>query len=106
MQRLYSILFLAALCAAGCAPTKEDYRNDFVKGCVNRFAKDSTVASTEGRKWVEDFCNCVGDQLNTQMDAGQWRLFNKSGDTSLSQFHAYIETCINNFNKNKLNPVK
>lgn len=80
-----------------CKPTREDYRRDFVKGCVNRYAKDSTVASTEGRKMVEDYCNCMGDKLNAKMDAEQWRTFNKSSDTTLSEFRESLQPCIRDF---------
>jgi hypothetical protein len=84
---------------ASCRPTKDDYRQDFVKGCVNKFAKDSTVASTQGRLLVEDYCNCLGDKLNDNMDADQWRQFNKKGDTTLSEFRNPIDMCKQDFRK-------
>ena len=104
----YKISLIAALCMVvllGCKPTKDDYRRDFVKGCVNRYAKDSMVASTEGRKWVESYCNCMGDQLNAQMNADQWRTFNKSGDTTLSGYRQLLQPCIEDFQK-KLSGLK
>lgn len=100
MQRLLCFSSLLILIFfSSCKPTKEDYRHDFVKGCVNRYAKDSTVANTEGRKMVEAYCNCMGDQLNAKMDADLWRSFNKSGDTSLSEYKPFIEPCIEDFKK-------
>jgi len=90
------------LVSAGCKPSREDYRRDFVKGCVNRYAKDSTVASTEGRKLVESYCNCMGDKLNAKMNADQWRTFNKSGDTTLSEFRNDLQPCIEDFQKKLL----
>ena len=103
---MQKILFaLLAITFVACKPTKEDYRRDFVKGCVNRYAKDSTVANTQGRKMVEDYCNCMGDQLNAKMDAGQWRTFNRSNDTTLSQFRESLQPCIEDFQK-KLSTLK
>lgn len=96
---------LTSLVFVSCKPTKDDYRRDFVKGCVNRFAKDSTVANTEGRILVEKYCNCMGDQLNAHMNAGQWRTFNKIGDTTLSAYKPFIEPCIEDFQK-KLSTLK
>ncbi len=97
---MQKILFVfLAISFVACKPSKDDYRRDFVKGCVNRYAKDSTVASTEGRKLVEKYCNCMGDQLNANMDADQWRTFNKSNDTTLSQFRASLQPCIEDFQK-------
>lgn len=98
-----TIWALLPFIAIACKPTKEDYRKDFVKGCVNKYAKDSTVASTEGRKLVETYCNCMGDQLNAKMDAGQWRTFNKSNDTSLSQFDALLQPCKDEFLEKRAN---
>jgi hypothetical protein len=100
---LIAILLIAAL--TSCKPTKDDYRKDFVKGCVNRYAKDSTVANIEGRKYVEEFCSCMGDQLNAKMDADQWRTFNKEGDTTLAAFKPVIEPCANEFRK-KVSAIK
>lgn len=80
-----------------CQPSKDAYRKDFVKGCVNRYAKDSTVASTEGRKLVEEYCSCMGDKLNAKMDADQWRTFNKSNDTTLSRFKEDLLPCTEDF---------
>lgn len=102
MHKQLAVVFLGLITFTGCVPTRDDYRKDYVKGCVNRYAKDSTVASTEGRKIVEEYCNCLGDKLNLRMDAEQWRNFNKSGDTSLAHFYPYIESCIDNFQKNKV----
>ncbi|PSK88032.1 hypothetical protein [Taibaiella chishuiensis] len=96
------IVFVAALSLASCQPTKDDYRKDFVKGCVNRYAKDSSVASVPGRKLVEEYCNCVGDNLNAQMDASQWRTFNKSDDTSMSKYQSYIRPCREDFERKKV----
>lgn len=98
-----AVLLLAVF--ASCQPTKDDYRRDFVKGCVNSYAKDSAVANTEGRKLVEVYCNCMGDQLNAQMNADQWRTFNKSGDTTLSAYKSFIEPCKEDFQK-KLSALK
>ncbi|WP_118972747.1 hypothetical protein [Taibaiella koreensis] len=92
----------AILIVTGCKPSREAYRRDFVKGCVNRYAKDSTVASVEGRKAVEAYCNCMGDKLNAKMDANQWRTFNKSGDTTLSEFRQDLQPCIEDFQKKLL----
>jgi|GEM_PF-999068 len=98
MNRILVLLCLLSVLAS-CRPTKDDYRNDFVKGCVNRYAKDSSVASTEGRKLVEAYCNCIGDKLNAEMDADQWRTFNKSADTSLSRFRQVLAPCKDDFEK-------
>jgi hypothetical protein len=98
-----AVLLLVVL--ASCKPSKDDYRRDFVKGCVNSYAKDSTVANTEGRKLVEVYCNCIGDQLNAQMSADQWKTFNKSGDTTLSAYKQFIEPCKEDFQK-KLSKLK
>lgn len=100
LNRITAFAIAAILILASCKPTREDYRRDFVKGCVNRYAKDSAVASTEGRKMVEAYCNCMGDQLNAKMDAGQWRTFNKSNDTTLSRFRQSLQPCIEDFQKN------
>jgi len=99
MQKLIIPFFLVSFCLAACAPTKEDYRKDFVKGCVNSYAKDSSVANEKGRAYVEEYCNCVGDQMNAQMSAEQWREFNKSGDTALSRFRDVIAPCKETFIK-------
>jgi hypothetical protein len=90
---------IAALSLCSCAPTGEDYRRDFVKGCVNKYAKDSTVANEQGRLIVEDYCNCMGDQLNAAMDVEHWRQFNKSNDTALTQFSKQLQPCIEDFHK-------
>ncbi len=100
LSRITIFTIAAILILAGCKPTREQYRRDFVKGCVNRYAKDSTVANTEGRKMVEDYCNCMGDKLNAKMDADQWRTFNKSNDTTLSRFRESLQPCIEDFQKN------
>lgn len=82
----------------GCKPTPEEYKRDFVKGCVNRYAKDSTVASTEGRIWVEEYCNCLGDKLADKFsEVEQWRQFNKSEDTTLADFQQAFNPCIEEF---------
>ncbi|MFT4063087.1 MAG: hypothetical protein QM642_12110 [Edaphocola sp.] len=100
MHHNYFIVALfVALTFAACKPTREQYRADFVKGCVNRFAKDSAVASREGRKAVEDYCNCLGDAMNARMDADQWRTFNKSSDTTLETFQKDFEPCTNDFSQ-------
>jgi hypothetical protein len=96
---------LMTTCLTACQPSKDAYRKDFVKGCVNSYAKDSTVANTEGRKYVEEYCNCMGDKLNSKMSADQWRTFNKSGDTSMSQFKAVLEPCTGVF-KQKVSTIK
>lgn len=96
---------LLLIAFTGCKPTKDDYRKDFVKGCVNRYAKDSTVANTEGRKYVEQYCNCMGDQLNAKMDADQWRTFNKEGDTTLAAYKPLIAPCEDEFRK-KVSAIK
>lgn len=103
--KLLTSAVLLLVVFAGCKPSKDDYRRDFVKGCVNSYAKDSTVANTEGRKLVEEYCNCMGDQLNAKMDADQWRTFNKSGDTTLSAYKPFIEPCVEDFQK-KLSTLK
>lgn len=105
LKKVLPIIILAATAFTSCQPSKDTYRKDFVKGCVNRFAKDSTVASTEGRKLVEEYCNCQGDKLNAQMNAEQWRTFNKSGNTSLAQFQDILQPCFDDFQK-KLSTLK
>jgi hypothetical protein len=89
-------LFVTFLFVA-CQPSKDTYRKDFVKGCVNSYAKDSTVSNEKGRIYVEEYCNCVGDKMNAQMDADQWRAFNKSGDTALTKFKDAIQPCKDEF---------
>lgn len=96
---LAALILLTGIGLYGCQPSKEQYRKDFVKGCVNSYARDSSVASTEGRLLVEHYCNCLGDKLNEQMDADAWRGFNKSGDTTLSRFKALVEPCQDEFYK-------
>lgn len=93
MQRLFFSIILTIIAFTACQPSKDAYRKDFVKGCVTSYAKDSTVANEKGRIYVEEYCNCVGDKLNAKMSADQWRTFNKSGDTSLSQFKDEIQPC-------------
>lgn len=100
-----ALCVLMILGFASCKPTKDDYRKDFVKGCVNRYAKDSTVANIDGRKYVEEYCNCMGDQLNAKMDADQWRTFNKIGDTSLAAYRTVIDPCAEDF-KQKVSTIK
>jgi hypothetical protein len=104
-NKILAVVLLSSTLFLCCKPTKDDYRRDFVKGCVNSYAKDSTVANTEGRKLVEVYCNCIGDQLNAQMNADQWRTFNKSGDTTLSTYKSFIEPCKEEFQK-KLSTLK
>ncbi len=103
--RVLITLVLCSTILVACQPSKDAYRKDFVKGCVNSYAKDSTVANTDGRKYVEEYCNCMGDKLNAKMNADQWRTFNKSGDTTLSQFKAELEPCIQEF-KQKVSTIK
>lgn len=91
------LLVLTTWFLAGCGPTKDEYRKDFVKGCVNKYAKNKAAASVEGRKLVEEYCNCIGDKLNEQMNAEQWRTLNKSNDTLLSGFQNIIQPCKENF---------
>lgn len=98
-------IIVMLLAAVSCKPDGEAYRTDFVKGCVNRFAKDSSVASTQGRILVEEYCICMGDQLNAKMNADQWRTFNKSGDSTLSQFKEILQPCTDSFQK-KLSALK
>lgn len=101
--KIFVTVFITSLSFLyGCKPSKEDYRNDFVKGCVNRYAKDSTVASVPGRKLVEEYCNCMGDNLNAQMNADQWRTFNKSEDTSMSKYQSYMQPCTDDFERKKV----
>jgi hypothetical protein len=98
MQRiLLSLSILLMLTLAACKPSKEDYRTDFVKGCVNSYAKDSTVANEKGRIYVEEYCKCVGDKMNERMDADQWKAFNRSGDTALLKFKDAIQPCKDEF---------
>jgi len=98
MQRvLLASLTLTIITFTACQPSKDAYRNDFVKGCVTSYAKDSTVANEKGRRYVEEYCNCVGDKMNAEMNADQWRTFNKSGDTSLSKFKDEIQPCKDEF---------
>lgn len=99
MSKLTPAIILVLLAAASCRPDKEAYRKDFVKGCVTRFAKDSTVASTEGRILVETYCNCMGDKLSAQMDADEWRTFNKSNDTAMTRFREALQPCKDSFQK-------
>lgn len=105
LNKILTVILLCSTLVISCKPTKDDYRRDFVKGCVNRYAKDSTVANIDGRKYVEEYCNCMGDQLNAHMDADQWRTFNKIGDTTLSAYKPFIEPCIEDFQK-KLSTLK
>jgi hypothetical protein len=94
MQRsLLTLSLFALIIFVSCQPSKDTYRNDFVKGCVTSYAKDSTVANEKGRIYVEEYCNCVGDKMNARMNADQWKTFNRSGDTSLSQFKDEIHPC-------------
>ncbi|KAA5536595.1 hypothetical protein F0919_02690 [Taibaiella lutea] len=97
MQRILLTLFITTITFAACQPSRDTYRNDFVKGCVTSYAKDSTVANEKGRHYVEEYCNCVGDKMNAKMNADQWRTFNKSGDTSLSRFKDDIQPCKDEF---------
>ena len=96
------IVSVAALSLYSCKPSKDDYRKDYVKGCVNRYAKDSSVASVAGRKLVEEYCNCVGDNLNAQMNSNQWTTFKKSDDTSMSKYQSYIRPCQEDFERKKV----
>ena len=105
LNKILAVALLSSTLLIACQPSKDDYRRDFVKGCVNSYAKDSTVANTEGRKLVEEYCNCLGDQLNAKMNADQWRTFNKSGDTTLSAYKPFIEPCVEDFQK-KLSTLK
>lgn len=98
---LMLLLCLSAL--YGCQPTKEDYRNDYVKGCVNRYASDSTLASEAGRKLVEQYCNCEGDMLNAQMDAAQWREMNKGAQELLNKYLIKAQPCRDDFSAKLLN---
>lgn len=98
---LLVVPFFIALLTTSCKPTPDEYRRDFVKGCVNRYAKDSTVANTEGRLMVEDYCNCLGDKLSGRLkDVESWRQFNKSADTTLAEFQGVFEPCIETFSNN------
>lgn len=97
---LLPALVLACI-LTGCTPTKEDYKKDFIKGCVNRYAKDTTVASTEGRILVEEYCKCLGENLDAKMNVEQWRSFNKSGDTLMTKYQQEIQPCMEDF-KQKL----
>jgi hypothetical protein len=98
MQKiLFICVILFAVCFVACQPSKDTYRNDFVKGCVNSYAKDSSVANEKGRIYVEEYCKCIGDKMNAQMDADQWRAFNKSGDTALLKFKDQIQPCKDEF---------
>jgi hypothetical protein len=81
-----------------CAPSKEDYRNDYVKGCVNSYASDSTVANEQGRIWVEEYCNCAGDKLNEKMTAEQWRMLNKGTNEDLKRYQPFLQPCLDAFN--------
>lgn len=91
---------LAVFAIFSCQPSKDTYRADFVKGCVTSYAKDSTVANTEGRKYVEQYCNCLGDKMNAEMDADAWKTFNRSGDTALNRFKNEIAPCKAEFKAN------
>lgn len=98
MQKiLLTCSIFSMFCIIACQPSKDAYRRDFVKGCVNSYAKDSSVANEKGRIYVEEYCNCMGDKMNEQMDADQWRAFNKSGDTALSKFKDAIQPCKDEF---------
>lgn len=101
------LLFTAIIATsfAACTPTKDDYKKDFIKGCVNSYAKDSTVASVEGRDLVEVYCNCMGDNLDAKMDVEAWRQFNKSGDTLMTKYAQDIKPCKDDFKEkhSKLN---
>jgi len=99
------LLLFTSLLASGfaaCTPTKDDYKKDFIKGCVNSYAKDSTVASVEGRNLVETYCNCMGDNLDAKMDVEGWRQFNKSGDTLMTKYLQDITPCKTMFSEKRL----
>jgi len=87
---------------ASCSPSKEDYRSDYVKGCVTRYAADSTVASEAGRKLVEDYCNCEGDALNAQLSVDQWREMNKGSQQQLDHYLIQAESCKVHFEQERL----
>jgi hypothetical protein len=106
MQRILLVFTIILTAFIACQPSKDAYRNDFVKGCVTSYAKDSTVANEKGRIYVEEYCNCVGDKMNAKMSADQWRTFNKSGDTSLSQFKDEIQPCKDEFQQKVRNLQK
>lgn len=80
-----------------CKPTKEDYRKDYVKGCVNRYASDSVLANEKGRELIEIYCNCEGDALNEQMDAEQWREMNKGSQEQMDQYLMKAAPCKEHF---------
>jgi hypothetical protein len=44
----------------------------------------------------------MGDNLNAQMNAEQWRTFNKSEDTSMSKYQSYIQPCKEDFEQKKV----
>ncbi len=107
MQKiLLAVSTFLILYLVGCQPSKDTYRRDFVKGCVNSYAKDSSVANEKGRIYVEEYCNCIGDKMNAEMDAAQWRTFNKSGDTALAKFKDAIQPCKDEFQQKVSNLKK
>lgn len=100
------ILLLSTLYS--CKPTKEDYRKDYVKGCVNRYASDSVLANEKGRKLIEDYCNCEGDMLNEQLSREQWRQMNKGTQEQMDHYLIKAAPCKQQFEservKNSLHP--
>ena len=98
MNKIALVVLLLAT-VYSCKPTKADYRKDYVKGCVNRYASDSVLANEKGRKLIEDYCNCEGDVLNEQLNAEQWRKMNKGSQEQMDQYLIKAAPCKQQFER-------